>query len=109
MSRRTVDHSSGEANMRNILVIAAIVLGAILVTAFRLVLLMLGSVLYIYLLPGIVAQRRHHLRQQQIYIVTALAGWLVVPWVLALLYASMGEQGAVLADDMPVVAGLLND
>jgi lysylphosphatidylglycerol synthetase-like protein (DUF2156 family) len=95
--------------MRNMLVVAAIVLGATLVTAFRLVLLMVGSALYIYLLPGVVAQRRHHLRQQQIYMVTALAGWLVIPWVLALVYASMGEQSAVLLDDMPMVAGWSND
>lgn len=95
-------------DMKNYLVVAAIVLGAVLVTAFRFVLVVAGSVLYIYLLPGVVAQRRRHLRYQQIYFVTALTGWLVVPWALAVLYASLGEQGNVL-DEMPLAVDLQSD
>jgi hypothetical protein len=94
--------------MKNYLVVAAIAFGAVLVTASRLVLVAAGSVLYIYLLPGVVAQRRQHLRHRQIYIVTALTGWLIIPWTLALLYAAIGEQGNVL-DEMPLAIRLLDD
>jgi hypothetical protein len=95
--------------MRSIFVIAAVVVGAALVTVARTLLLAIGSVLYVYLLPGIVAQRRQHLRQRQVYVFTALTGWLVIPWMLALLYASVGERSQVHMDDMPLAVDLPND
>jgi cell shape-determining protein MreD len=95
--------------MRNIFAVAAIVLGAALITMFRAVLLVISSALYVYLLPGVVAQRRQHLRQREIYIVTALTGWLVLPWVLALLYAAKGEHNDAVSEDISLATSLPND
>lgn len=95
--------------MRNILLVAAIVLGAAVVFACRLVLLAVGSLLYVYLLPGVVAQKRQHPRRREIYIVSALAGWLVLPWIAALAYAARGEMHGMVCGDLPLVAGALDD
>jgi hypothetical protein len=52
---------------------------------FRLCLLALGSAMYVYLLPGVLAQRRNAPNYERIYIFCAFSGWLFIPWVGALL------------------------
>jgi cell shape-determining protein MreD len=95
--------------MRNIFLVAGIVLAASVVLAFRMVLLAIGSALYVYLLPGVVAQKRHHPRCREIFIVTALSAWLVLPWLLALLYAVKADPAGADYDDLPLVAGFADD
>jgi hypothetical protein len=56
---------------------------------WRVTLLALGCVVYIYLLPGVLAEKKNYPRYQQIYLLCALGGWLLVPWVVALVWAKM--------------------
>jgi hypothetical protein len=74
--------------MRKILLIPAILLAATVIFSFRLVLFGLGSILYIYLLPWVVAQQREHPRRKEILMVSAFTGWLILPWLGALWVAS---------------------
>lgn len=87
--------------MRRTLSITAVVLIAIVVTAFRLVLLAIGSALYLYLLPGIIATKREHPRANQIYLVCALTGWLIVPWLTTLGFAYKSSAAASVCNDLP--------
>jgi hypothetical protein len=95
--------------MRKIFVIAAVVFTAVLVFAFRLVLLAAGSALYVYLLPGILARQRHHLRHREITLFTAVAGWLVLPWFGALLYAASAGHNNALSVDATLATSALDD
>lgn len=72
------------AILRKIGLISAIVLAAAAVFAWRLLLFALGSVVYIYLLPWIVAKKHDNPRQREILLVSALGAWLIVPWFGAL-------------------------
>ena len=80
----------GRAIMRKVLVIAAVVIVAAAVFAFRLILLALGSVIYLYFLPGLVARDRCHPRRQIIQIVCGAWGWLILPWGIGLWIALKG-------------------
>lgn len=70
--------------MRKIVLISAICLATTVIFSFRLVLLALGSILYVYLFPWVVAQKYDHPRQNEILVVSALSAWLVLPWIAAL-------------------------
>jgi len=95
--------------MRKFLVIGAVVLAATVVFAFRLVLLALGSALYLYLLPGIVAKNRCHPRRREIHLLNVFGGWLVLPWIVAFWMASRGAGAGVLFADAPLAAGGFDD
>ena len=95
--------------MRKIFLIAAIALGAAVVFACRFVLLAVASVLYVYLLPGVVAQKRSHPRERDIFVATALTGWLIVPWVAALWYAAKGSHATLPYADLPLASGVADD
>jgi Superinfection immunity protein len=95
-------------NMRKFLVIAAVVIAAAAVFAFRLILVVIGSAVYLYLLPGLVARDRAHPRQQDIQIVCALSGWLIVPWVIGLWVALQGPVKAPLFGK-PALTGSFDD
>ena len=95
--------------MRNLPLVAGIALGALVVFAFRLVLLALGSVVYLYLLPGIVARNRHHPRQGDLFKLSAFGGWLVLPWLVALVAALSGPATDALYADGALVAGALDE
>jgi hypothetical protein len=95
--------------MRNLLLIVATVLVATVVFAFRLVQLLLGSMLYVYLLPGVIAQKRQHPRTQAIYLVSGLAGWLILPWLAAFAYARKEPNAQTLPDHIPLAATIAKD
>jgi hypothetical protein len=80
--------------MRNNFIIPVVVVAAIVVLAFRALQLALASLAYIYLLPGVIAMKRDHPRQQAIYVVCAVGSWLVLPWLGALWYVSRAPAGA---------------
>lgn len=82
--------TQAKTTMRKILVIGTVLFAATAVFAFRLVLLALGSVLYLYLLPGITARNRRHPRQREIHRIGLFGGWLVLPWIVALWMATRG-------------------
>ena len=89
--------------MRNIHIVLAAVLVMAIVTAFRLVLVALGSALYVYLLPAVIAGKRNHPKVAELYWICGLAGWLVVPWIAALIYVCKPSDTAR-AEDMPLLA-----
>lgn len=72
------------AILRKTGLISAILLAAAVVFSLRLVLFALGSVLYVYLLPWVLARKHDHPRQRAILYVSVLGAWLVVPWIGAL-------------------------
>jgi hypothetical protein len=67
--------------------IAVIVLAATVVYLIRLVFLCGAAVLYIYLLPSLLAEKRNPVKMQPIVLLNLLAGWLVIPWIVALILA----------------------
>lgn len=56
----------------------------VLIYIFRLALLAVGSVVYLYLLPGVLASHREHPKTRRIYWVCAVSAWLIVPWLICL-------------------------
>ncbi|HBZ06421.1 MULTISPECIES: superinfection immunity protein [Massilia] len=73
--------------MRNPHLVALIVLAAIVLYAGRIVLLAIGSALYVYLWPGLIAQKKGRPDAREYFLACALGGWLVIPWLIALGYA----------------------
>lgn len=53
---------------------------------FRLALLALGCIVYVYLLPAVIASNRDYPRAGRIYWVCGLTGWLLIPWLACLLF-----------------------
>lgn len=94
--------------MSKFLVIAAVMAGAAVAFASRLILLALGSALYLYLLPGLVARDRDHPSQQEIQLICALSGWLILPWLLGLCIALQGPVKAPIFGT-PVVTDTFDD
>ena len=51
-------------------------------------LLLFGAVfIYIYFLPSIVASKKKHADKTSILVLNLLLGWLLIPWVIALVWA----------------------
>lgn len=89
--------------MRNIHIVLAVALIAAIVTAFRLVLVALGSALYVYLLPAVIAGKRNHPKVRELYWICGMSAWLVIPWIAALIYVYKPSKMAQ-ADNMPALA-----
>jgi hypothetical protein len=70
---------------------------AFLITAtvygFRLLFLAAAAALYLYFLPSLIAENRNPGKMQPIFILNLAAGWMFVPWVVALVLAC--KMGAV--------------
>lgn len=88
--------------MRTFFLIAFVVLAMAILTLLRLILCVLGSLVYLYLLPGTIADKRGHPRMRDIYLVCAFGGWLVLPWLGALWVATHGTQEDPLAAEAPL-------
>lgn len=67
--------------------IAVIVLIATMVYIVRLLFFGTAGLLYIYFLPSLVAEKRNPLKMQPIFVLNLAAGWLILPWVIALVWA----------------------
>jgi hypothetical protein len=72
--------------MRTIKVWIAI-LGVVALYVFRIGIIILGSMLYIYLLPGVIASHRHYPRASTVYWICALFGWTLLVWLGCLLFS----------------------
>lgn len=57
-----------------------------LLYVFRVALLALGCVIYVYLLPGVIASHRNYAKADRIYWACGLTGWLIAPWFASLFY-----------------------
>jgi Superinfection immunity protein len=73
------------------------VLGSIL-----LVLFLLAALGWVYVLPAFVAFKRRHLNRRAILVVNLLLGWTTIGWVVAMVWAFIGDveapQSALTAD-----------
>lgn len=67
--------------------ISVFLLGALGMLLFHILAIALGSALYIYLLPGVIALKRNYRGADQIFIASALTGWTVVGWLITLGFA----------------------
>lgn len=56
-------------------------------------------VVFVYFLPGIVAERRRHPSKVSIIVLNLLLGWLLIPWVVALVWSLNGPAGLESDDD----------
>jgi hypothetical protein len=95
--------------MKTFFLIAFVVLIAAIVTLFRMLLFVLGSLLYVYLLPGIIAGKRNHPHTRDIYLVCALGGWLVLPWLGALWAAVRRGNHGMLCVETPLAVHAADD
>jgi hypothetical protein len=67
--------------------IAVILLVATVVYVFRLLFITTAAALYVYFLPSLVAEKRNPLKVQPVFILNLAAGWMVLPWIVALVMA----------------------
>jgi hypothetical protein len=72
--------------MRKIAVILTILAATVVICGYRIVLLTIGSIVYVYLMPGLIAKSKQQVHGNWILIVCALFGWLIFPWLGALVY-----------------------
>jgi hypothetical protein len=72
--------------------IAILTLAVAIIYVFRICLLAVGCALYAYLFPGILAQKRGAPGYQRIYWVCGLSGWLLIPWIAALLWVLIDTE-----------------
>lgn len=49
---------------------------------------LIGGAIFLYSLPAIVAHRRHHHQRDAITVLTVVAGWSVIGWIVAIVWAS---------------------
>jgi hypothetical protein len=85
--------------MRKIFVITVILLVAGIICLFRVFLLTLGSVLYVYFLPGVIATKRKPFKEKEVYLVCACCGWLIIPWLAALCYVYTSPKSTAMCND----------
>ncbi len=50
--------------------------------------LVLSLVLAVYLLPAIVASKRHHPHSRVIWLLNILLGWTLAPWIILIVWAT---------------------
>jgi len=73
--------------MSNRFQLGVLIAVAILICLLRMVLLAIGAIVYVYLLPGVIAMSRRYAHADRVMIVCALAGWTGLVWVAALGFA----------------------
>ncbi|MEO1721340.1 MAG: superinfection immunity protein [Pseudomonadota bacterium] len=50
-----------------------------------------GLIIFLYILPAIIAQQRMVARRSGIWVLTIFLGWTFIGWVAALVWASCGD------------------
>lgn len=63
------------------------ILGVVVLYIFRIAIITIGSMVYVYLLPGVVASHRSYQRAPSIYWICALLGWTVLVWLGCLVFS----------------------
>lgn len=54
--------------------------------------------MYIYFLPYLTANKKEHLQKRAIYILNIFAGWTIIAWIIALIWANTVSKQAVVAE-----------
>lgn len=72
--------------------IAVILLVATVVYLFRVLFVTTAAALYVYFLPSLIAEKRNPLKVPPIFILNLVAGWLILPWLVALVLAYKMES-----------------
>ncbi|WP_229483022.1 superinfection immunity protein [Massilia horti] len=67
--------------------VALILMAATIIYFFRLLFLGIAAILYIYFLPSLIAEKRNPLKAHSIFVFNLLTGWLIIPWIIALVLA----------------------
>lgn len=67
--------------------IPAVLCATAVVYVFRLLFLAAAAALYLYFLPSLVAENRNPTKMQSVFILNLAGGWMVLPWVVALVLA----------------------
>jgi hypothetical protein len=67
--------------------ITVILLVATIVYVFRLLFLTAAAALYVYFLPSLIAEKRNPDKMQPVFVLNLVAGWMVIPWIVALVLA----------------------
>jgi hypothetical protein len=83
---------SGYGGIMRIYRIAVILLVATVVYLFRVLFVTTAAALYVYFLPSLIAEKRNPLKMQPIFILNLAAGWMVLPWLVALVLAYKMES-----------------
>jgi len=95
--------------MHRVARIGIVVLGASALCLLRVALVLVGTLVYLLLLPGVVAMKRDHPRTDRVFLWCALLGWTGVAWIAALVFVLARRPNAVpvvraaarLSDDIP--------
>lgn len=66
--------------------VVALLAGGLLLL-FHIAMITLGCLVYVYLLPGVIAMKRCYDNADRVFIACAIAGWTVVGWLAALAFA----------------------
>lgn len=69
-------------------ILVIVLLAATILFTFRLILVTIGSIIYVYLLPGVLAEKKNYPGYPRVYLWCALTGWLILPWIAALVWVS---------------------
>lgn len=54
--------------------------------------IMLIFIVFVYFVPYIVAKSKHHKQAEAIGVLNLLAGWTLIGWVVAAVWASVNEK-----------------
>jgi len=71
--------------------------------------IVLPAFLYAYFLPTIIAKRRKHVNATAIFMLNLLLGWLLIPWVIAIVWAYKNDAVATTIEMEQVPAAVASD
>lgn len=54
--------------------------------------------MYIYFLPYLIANKKEHLQKRAVYILNIFAGWTIIAWIIALIWANTEPKQAVVVE-----------
>ena len=96
--------------MNRVARVGIVLLAASVLCLLRIGLVLLGIVVYLVLLPGVIAMKRDYAHADRVFLWCALLGWTGAAWIAALVFvltrraSNMREvcAAARLSDDIPV-------
>ncbi|MDY0973672.1 superinfection immunity protein [Massilia sp. CFBP9012] len=81
--------------MKRILRIGIVLLAASALCLVRIALVLLGSTVYLLLLPGVIAMKRDYPHADRVFLWCALLGWTGAAWVAALVFVLTRRTNAI--------------